>query len=212
MKVMIAIPCMDMMNTDFVQSLIGMRRKGEISIVLARSSLVYDARNSLCKIALENDFDRILWLDSDMTFDMDLYERFSARLDEGYDIVTGLCFTRKLPFEPCIYKSLTFDESTGEVERIPYEDYPKDALFPVEGCGCAAVMMNVDIIRQIGDKYGPPFYPQKGWGEDLTFCWLLQKEGIQIWCDSSIKLGHVGYLQVSEDTYLATRQHYEEVV
>ena len=161
---------------------------------------------------MENDMDRVLWLDSDMVLPPDLLMKLNARLDEGHEMVTALCFTRKLPFEPCIYNTLDFNEETQEVHRDPYEDYPRDSFFQVAGCGCAAVMMDGKMLKRIGEKYGPPFYPRNGWGEDLTFCWLLQQEGIKIWCDSTIKVGHVGFLQVSEDTYLATRQHYDGTV
>ena len=95
MKTLICIPCMDMVHTEFMKSLLAMRRPGETKIVISQSSLIYDARNNMARQAVKGGFDRVMWLDSDMSFEPDLMERLSARLDEGCDFVSGLYFTRK---------------------------------------------------------------------------------------------------------------------
>ena len=69
MKTLIAIPCMDTVQTGFMLSLLQMRRVGEVGFSIISSSLIYDARNSIAKKAIEEGFDRMLWLDSDMTFE-----------------------------------------------------------------------------------------------------------------------------------------------
>lgn len=96
MKTMVAIPCMDMMHTDFVISLTGIRSDGGLKMVYCASSLVYDARNSLARRAILEGYDRVLWLDSDMKFGPDLLLQLSADLDEGRDMVSGLYVSRKI--------------------------------------------------------------------------------------------------------------------
>ena len=49
MKTMVAIPCLDMMHSQFVMSLTGLKLDGDIKFAYAVSSLVYDARNSLAR-------------------------------------------------------------------------------------------------------------------------------------------------------------------
>ena len=202
MKYLIAIPCMDTMPTAFVRSLVSTRIIGICEISFAISSLIYDARNRLAHKAAIEGFDRVLWLDSDMTYPPDLMERLASHLDAGIEMVSGLYIKRKAPIEPVIYKSGTLDTPTND----PYLDYPRDALFEVAGCGFGAVMMTADLIRAVGDAYGAPFSPVPGAGEDLSFCYRVRALGRKIWCDSAIKLGHVGYIEVTEQTYLNEKE------
>ena len=195
MRTMIAIPCMDMLHADFFRSCVGLEVSGEVQWTTAQNSLIYDSRNKLAEIAIDGDFDRILWLDSDMIFDRYLFRRLSEHLDQGREMISGLYFSRKPPVHPVIYSRLRRDPiPTGGYAAAAdsFDDYDRDSLFEIAGCGFGAVMMTVDLIRQIRDRYGPPFSPTLGFGEDLAFClraaWLEKT----IWCDSSIKLGHVG--------------------
>ena len=103
MKTLIAIPCMDMIHTQFAASLLCMEKVGEIEIAFSRSSLIYDSRDKLAEKAIHEEFDRVLWLDSDMVFPPDTMKRMSARMDEGYEFISGLYFSRKIPIRPIIY-------------------------------------------------------------------------------------------------------------
>ena len=65
--------------------------------------------------------------------------------------------------------------------------------------------MATDLINKVGEKFGYPFSPVMGLGEDLSFCWRVQQLGIPMYCDSRVKVGHAGILTVSEETYLSNR-------
>ena len=173
------------------------------------SSLVYDARNTLAKQAVIEGFDRVLWLDSDMDFSPDLLKRLSADMDEGREMVSGLYFKRKAPVKPVIYKELGFwrDKEKDEVTpiAIPYEDYPKDDIFTIAGCGFGGCLVSVDLIKRVGDKFGLPFSPLMGFGEDLSFCSRVSQLGVEMFCDSRVKMGHVGLGTITEETYFQTR-------
>lgn len=198
MKTLIAIPCMDTVNSLFMRSLLNLKKTGEVEHALAIGSLIYDARNMLALKAMNEGFDRVLWLDSDMIFDPDLMERLNKRLDEGKDYVTGMYFTRKSPFEPVVYKSVGM--RGDQPARIPFGDYP-EGLFEIAGSGMGAVMVKASLLKQVTAKYGLPFSPILGFGEDLSFCLRVTEIGKKMWCDSTVKLGHVGYIAVTENTY-----------
>lgn len=210
MRTLIAIPCMDMVHTVFFKSAIGLQREGEVRFALSCSSLVYDARNTLVKQAMDENFDRILWLDSDMDFQPDLLLNLSKTMDEtGADIVSGLYFTRRAPVKPVIYEKVGYYHNVEANEVTPhaisYYDYPKESVFPIAGCGFGGVLMTVDIARKVSDKFGVPFSPIVGFGEDLSFCLRAEECGGKMVCDSRVKMGHVGLGTISEDTYLSTR-------
>ena len=204
-KTIIAIPCLDSMPTVFVERLLGLRRPPGTYIVTARNSLVYDARNMLAEMAIREGYDRILWIDSDMVFDGDLMLRLNKALDGGKCFVSALCFTRKNPILPCIYSETGYRETDGgryETYMNCMENYPKDSLFKVKGCGLAACMMEVSVIKEVYGKFGSPFSPIAGFGEDLSFCRKCDELGIEMWCDSRIKVGHVAQKIVTEADYI----------
>lgn len=207
MKTLIALPCMDMVHTVFMKSLMGMNRVGQTGFAFSCSSLVYDARNTLAKQAVTEGYDRVLWLDSDMDFEPDLLEKLSADMDEGRELVSGLYFKRKAPVKPVIYKEMGMlkDEKGDGMTpvAISYEDYPQDSIFPIAGCGFGGCLVTVDLIKRVGDKFGLPFSPIMGFGEDLSFCIRATELGAELFCDSRVKMGHVGLGTITEETYLS---------
>ena len=206
MRTLIAIPCMDMMHSDFVISLTGLRHDGNVRFVYSVSSLVYDSRNGLARRAIVEGFDRVLWLDSDMKFSADLLDRLNADLDEGCDLVSGLYMTRKPPFKPCIFKECAYKHKDGEKEVRPfadsYYDYPKDIIFEIDACGFGGVLMKTSLLKEVEAKYGLPFAPMLGFGEDICFCLRAKDMGAKMYCDSRIKMGHVGLYTYTEEDYL----------
>ena len=194
MKTLIAIPAMESIYTITAQCLANLRTVGPCGTQFSVRMQVDHARNSLAKYAIENGFDRILWIDSDMTFDPDLMERLGADLDEGWDVVCALYFKRKIPVEPVIYKEMGDDPPCAE----PYVDYPVDSLFPVAGCGFGGVMMKTEVLLDLEDA---PFTPLPGLGEDFSFCVRMAKHGRKIACDSRVKMGHMGLSLFNESLY-----------
>ena len=207
MRTLIAVPCMDYQESDFAECLTEMilRHEGEVDVKYLKASLIYDARNQLVKYAREKGgYDYVLWLDSDMTFEPDLLDRMLADIEgketgKKLQAVTGLCFGRRPPFKPCIYKMLDV-QINGQMIYPKCEvmyDYPRDSLFEVAACGFACVLMRMDVLEAMG-IYGVPFFPVGGLGEDLTFCWRAKKLDIRFHCDSRLKIGHIMRVSVDE--------------
>lgn len=207
MKTLVAIPCMDQVPAMFCKSLLGMRAVGEVEYSFTLGSLIYDARNKLADKAINEGFDRVLWLDSDMMFDIDTQERLHKRLDEGRDFVTGLYITRKRPYKPVIFKELAVHEIDGKLypEAVTYSDYPYESVFEIAATGLGCTMMTVDLLREVKNKLGLPFSPVMGFGEDLSFALRCQDIGKKLWCDSSVKAAHIGYVNVTEETFFWER-------
>ena len=209
MKIMIGFPCMDKIDTLFYGSVLGLRRTNDdIHFNIKKGSMIYDARNEMAVDAITTEADRVLMIDSDMVFKPDLLQRLNQRMDEGCEMVCGLFFQRVIPTKPVIYKQLqppTTDEMGNKTANIiTYTDYPKDSLFEVEGCGFGAVMMTKELIKDVWDYYGqPPFSPLEWCGEDMAFCYKVRQMGRKIWCDSSIKVGHLGQVEFGEETWIA---------
>ena len=193
-KVMIAIPTLNTVHIKFVGSLVSLLfhqiENVEFRLQFVQDSMTYTARNHLAEQAMKEECDYVLWIDSDMTFPADAMERL---LTHDKDMVTALYFQRRGKHLPVIYKE-NYDES--------YANYPKDKLFQVKACGFGMVLMRTEVLRKtLEANDGCLFHPFPSMGEDLSFCHRWTQTGGEIWCDSSVKCGHVGEYEYTEADY-----------
>lgn len=193
---------MDHIDVDFAQSLVQLHPVGETHIEFLPGSLIYVAREQLAAQAITMNADYILWLDSDVTFNPELLADLIAH---DKDFVTGIYFRRRPPFSPTIFSEVRYGETAEEYKAVNYDDYPLDSTFEIDACGFGAVLMKTQVMRDVLDQYGQGFTPMRGFGEDISFCIRAKQCGYKLWCDSSIKLGHVTRSVSNEDTYLALK-------
>ena len=205
MKTMIAIPCMDTVQTEFAQSMMRMKLVGEVQHAFMACSLIYKSRNDLADMAIQSGADFVMWLDSDVVFKSDLMERLMEDM-EGRDIVTGVYHMRRPPFKPVLWKKCKMGIIPQDNESEDWDDYPKNGIFEVDGCGFGCVMMRASILQPIVDRFHDLFAPLPGYGEDLSFCIRAKACGFKIHCDPSIQIGHKGSLIISDDTFEAYRK------
>ena len=197
-KTLIAIPCMDSVPSLFANSLAMLQKVGDVSLAMEMSSLIYHSRNHLAGKAISLQADYILWLDSDMVFHPDLLQKMmSTMLTKNLDILTGVYYRRVAPYTPVLLDTLEID-SEKKSRSTPTTHIP-DELFEVAGCGFGCVLMTADVLYDVLAKFGPPFNPIGGVGEDLSFCWRARQCGYKIWADPSLWLGHVGKITVSKE-------------
>ena len=198
MKVLIAVPCMDSVPSQFAQALATLGKVDKTVVAFQIGSLIYNSRNDLAAIAIQQEADFIFWLDSDMVFGSDTLVRMLELYNKGAgDILTGLYFRRVGPFSPVLFKELWIDEEKNahfsEFDEIP------DEPFEVAGCGFGCVLMPTEIAIDLLAKYGNLFNPIEGTGEDLAFCWRARESGYKIVCDPSVRLGHVGHHVITRE-------------
>lgn len=202
MKTLIAVPCFDMVHTDFMQSLIALEKPADTSFTVVKNTLINVARNVIAANAVKAGFDRIMWFDSDMKFPPDTLLKLTADMDQGLDFVSGLYFTRKTPIKPVVYDELSWlrtDEGV-DVRAGNYYEYP-EGLVECAGVGFGCCLTSVDLIKRVGDKFGLPFAPLQGLGEDLSFCWRVIQIGATMHIDTRVKCGHIGQMVFDESEY-----------
>lgn len=204
MKTLIAVPCLDMMHTEFVRAFTEMKKPDGTSFAFIQSTLIHEARNLIAQNAVKDGFDRVLWLDSDIVMPDNALYLLSAQLDGGKDFVSGLYFKRKGKPLPVVYSKVewgmandgnvsTYAES---IKEIPYR-----GAFEIEGAGFGCCMTSARLLTDMVEKYGSPFSPLMGMGEDLTFCWRARKNGFRLYCDSRVSCGHIGQYVYGEADY-----------
>lgn len=204
MSVYVGIPCMDTVDTEFFKNVLQLHAPKGTAYGITAATLVYDARNVLAKAMLDSKCDRMMWLDSDMTFDLDVISKLSADIDEGREFVSGLYFTRKNPVRPVIFKNSgykTLPDGMKESYAGFYDDYPRDEIFEIEAAGFGVCMMTRELLEKVYKNYGSPFAPMPGFGEDISFCKRCRELKIPLYCDSRIRAGHIGNIVVTQDTF-----------
>ena len=195
---LIAVPALDVMPVQSAYSLLNLKKDCPSRFSFIVRASCHDARNLLAREAIESNADQVLWIDSDMVFGEDLLIRLSETMEaEEADMVCGLYFKRELPVTPTIYRDINAESGKAEA----YLDYPKDSVFPVAGCGFAAVLTTVQLLKDVYHRWGELFYPMTNLSEDLSFCWRASRVGARIVCDSRIKVGHVGQIVYDERMY-----------
>ena len=190
MKLLIAVPTLDTVPVDFLESLskliIRLKDDGvDFALKIEAGTLVYFARENLARYAIANRFTHVLWLDSDMVFSEEIVEDLQFC---GKDIVTGIAHSRRPPFSSCL-----FTEIYPGVEKFKGE-YPQQA-FKVAACGMACVLMSVKVLDAVYNKFGNMFQPLNEpltYGEDVAFCWRAAQCGFDIWAEPTVRVGHVG--------------------
>ena len=211
-KILIAIPCMDMLSARFAQCLATLKKIDNCIVSFLIGSLVYDSRNKLAGYAVQIEADYILWLDSDMVFPADTLEHMLKVMDEHpeIDILSGLYFRRGAPFSPVAFTKLEMNEK-GECVFDDLTEVP-EGITEIAGCGFGCVLMKTDCLIDMvakQDEIGSWFTPLGNVGEDCSFCIRARNEGYRIFCDPSIELGHMAYAPVTKELYKALKKEKE---
>lgn len=194
-KILICVPCMDMVASGFAQSLAMLQKGGnETAIMFECGSLIYDARNKLAKQAIKMQADYTMWLDSDMIFKPDTMVRL---LEHNAPIVSGAYFRRSPP-----YHLVAFDKCDTETREWTDLPLPTETV-KCGGVGFGCVLVRTDVLFEVAAKYKTWFEPMNGFGEDLSFCYRARECGFDILLDPTITCGHVGHIVVNEDFYKA---------
>lgn len=191
MKLLIAIPTLDYMAAAFVERLLNLTKHLNIQgvdyeVAIKSGTLVYLARERLTKKAIDGGFTHVLWLDSDMIFEDDA---FNELYDTGKDFVCGIFHARRPGHQSCIFKAVT------PPERYSWDEYPNDT-FRIKGCGMACTLVKTDILKAVKDHFGNCFTPDYNLGEDLAFCKRADELGFGIWCEPTVRVGHIGHITI----------------
>ena len=190
-RLLIAVPTTDYVHADFVKSLAKLqqhlgRRQWAYDVEVIAGTLVYFARNRLSNKAINENYTHVLWLDSDMTFPETVVDDL---MDCGKEMVCGAFVSRRPPYGPCVYTSI-------EPNKIKKVEKFGTTPFRVDGCGFACVLTNTELLRAVTQKYGQCFQPTNYFGEDLAFCWRVKTIGREIWCEPTVRPGHLAHVPV----------------
>lgn len=189
MRILLGMPCVREIPTKTVISLLQTVQKGVVEPMIVEGSLIYDSRDAIAKYAVDNDYDYVLYADSDMVFSANDLERL---VSHDTDICSGLYVTRRGENKNVCYSKIITRR------RFPYRqpelihDTKTSGYGAVAAVGFGFCLIKCSVLKSMFKRYKSLFEPKWGVGEDIAFCIRARKCGYEIFTDRDVNLGHIG--------------------
>jgi len=176
--------CVALMFSYFGLHRVKGARTQKMSLISMQSSMLSFSRELSVKKALQSGATHVLFIDSDMTFPMNVANRL---LEHKKSFVGANCTTRKFPVE-------TVAHTLGGERLI---STGKHGLEEVQHVGLAVVLIDLEPVKKLSQPlFLMDWIPElKAYcGEDVYFCQKLVAEGEKLYIDHdlSVKVCHVG--------------------
>lgn len=140
------------------------------------------SRSDAVRIAQDYGVEALLFIDSDMEFRPDMYERLNA---VDADIVCGMFWQRRVPSNPTICKRSKGPNGEDILKAI----VPDGKVQDIDACGMAATLIRRPVLEWA--QY--PAFKHLGWiSEDYEFCLQAREHGFTIKCDTGCQVAHRG--------------------
>lgn len=166
---------------------------------LIGSSLIYEARERSAEHMIEQGYDWLFFLDSDMEPRPDTITRLLAH---NVPVVSAMAFKRQQPYDPCFYPEVKYD---GEKVELRTADDWTEGLAEVDGVGMACCLIRREVFEQTPQ---PWFFPLPVLAEDLGFCKRARDTGFKVYVDTSLCCGHVATEVITDSHYREYRRIY----
>lgn len=168
----------------------------EFQLAIKWKSEQFRARNAIVKAALQNSADYIWMLDDDHILDIgraqgatsayDLPIKLAKHLEANpkIGVVGALYFQRGGDYAPVIMQESKDDD------RPYFMTHPEIAhrMQKVDVTGGGCMMIRASVFDKIGE---PWFAPEHEWGTDIQLCKQARAAGFEVWCDTSLEIGHM---------------------
>lgn len=182
-KLALGITYYQSMHVKTAMSLITALREWpyDVQACLKSSSYLHWNRESIVQMAKNIKATHLWFVDTDVIFETDGLKKLVM---SDKDIIGGSYNQRQNPPRPVV----KYQESDGSYTDLTLETMPKRPF------RCAVVPTGFMLIRMAAlDGIDPPYFETVApVGDDVFFCQKLRAAGREIWCDPTIKIGHVG--------------------
>ena len=186
-KVVVAIPNYpNQIDTDVIQSIMGMEKTNDTYILFAKRSLIDRARNKMVEEAIRREADYLLFIDDDNVVPIDMLQKL---IEKDKDVIVPVIPRRGYEHK----RTLVFDENHNSL-------FPeKDQKVFSTGMGC--VLIKRKVFEPIfNETMGRPFEFRKAYNngqivemtEDVTFCSEVNARGFEIWATPDVIPEHIG--------------------
>lgn len=219
MKILIATPAYGgILTTKYFQAFIAtlgvLNLEGhEVSVMtLDRDALISRARNSCAMVALENKFDKLMFIDADIVWKP---EHILMLLKSNKEIIGGTYPYKSLPIK-LVYHTLSASTKSGHLD-------PKTNELEVLHLPTGFMLIDISVFKKLSktcplyltwdaptdvQKNVYDFFPirlvkqpnteiRKYETEDWGFCSIAREAGFKIYLQTDCVVDHLGFYQFS---------------
>lgn len=199
-RVIIGTPCydgrLDVWYTNSLVNTVKLARDRDIEIIpiwISFDALLQRARNDTIQLALEQGYDDLIWIDSDIEWQP---EWIFKLLDYPVDVVGGT-YPKKGDREEYVLRQINRKQPD-----------PITGLLEVDGLGTGFARMSKKAMQYLWDISAPYYDPkddkerrmicdvqiidEKMYSEDIIMFLKLQRGGFKIWLDPVMTCNHTG--------------------
>lgn len=190
MSVAICTPSRGQVEAGYAKSLANLtaelsRSNINYEVFMSLGSVVSQLRIDLATMALEKKFEWILWLDSDMHFPHDTYNKL---VSHKKDIVAATYSTRYKP-----QRSVAFIDKSNYDKRLT----ERQGLHPVWAVGMGCMLTHRSVFETLPTPWFNhewDFRTESFMGEDIYFCKTAENYNYKIYVDVDLskEIGHYG--------------------
>lgn len=198
MSIAVVLPTGGSNRWETTWSLVNAMRAGVFDEFRTCSTIYVDeGRNGLTRWFLEETpYDKILYIDGDMSFLPEDIERLDAT---NLDCVSGIYFN-------------IFEGTYQPVFKpLPETEITDDPVMPVEMVGAGFLMVTRGLLEKMAAEYGEPMpwfampiIDGRHMGEDVEFCRRVWEIGSQVYVDIGVQLSHYKTVRLTAPTSAPT--------
>lgn len=193
MKLAICVPVRDTVHSKFAYCLSELtshlvRSNVEYNLFFQNGSVLPEQRNTLVELAINAKCNQILWIDSDMVFPKNLYQKLA---NHSKDIVACTYSTRTAPYRSVAFLNNNFnDRLTATI-----------GIHRVSNVGMGLMLTNIEVYNLLPKPWFVFDYDinlNAYLGEDMYFCQKINEHGCDIYVDvdTSKKCYHLGTVEL----------------
>jgi hypothetical protein len=146
-------------------------------------------RDASAREAIANKSHWLVFVDTDMAFHP---RSIRTLIESGKDVIGANYYEKKMPLVSTV-KLLDEDGEIKDDGKAETFTVPKE---PFRCAGVGAGLMAIRVERMV-ECMAPPYFAfadhkGKRMGEELSFCQRARRAGLEVWCDPTIKVLHIG--------------------
>lgn len=178
------------MATSLYSNLINIGQTGQMANLLFQIGGYVDVnRNKIVEEAIKQGTTHLMFIDADMVFPddgvMQLFKQDKDIIGANYNV-------RLDPTSPDFSGPTVKMLVDGKPVSMVNKDFPTE-LFECYALGTGFMMIKTEVFKKLKYPYFEAIIDRKGHHtEDVEFCRRANEAGFKIYCDPTIKMGHIG--------------------
>ena len=190
LRICLAIPSTGFVRVETLLSVVGIlgaTRNADFFVDQKQSCYIEWNRTGLIQTAIREKCEKVFFLDADMVVEANAVNKLLAL---NKPIVGADYHMRKFP----ITNNVKIADEQGNYIHVEPKDIPK-VPFKCAAVPTGCMLVDVATVQKIPHPWFDLTYFPDGTldlGEDVFFCRKLQEYGVEVWCDPTIEIGHIG--------------------